>query len=250
MRLVSLAEQTDKRFRVYVGDDASPGPIQEICSQFEDKLDLSYHRFPDNLGGSSLIDQWHRCIELSSEPWIWLFSDDDIVDPGGIEAFYAALEQTKAQFDLYRFNTLNIDEQGQVVQICPPHPLVESGIEFAYHRLCRNRSSYVSEYIFSREVFNKHGGMVKFPLAWCSDDASWITFAGDQGIFTIDGPKVRWRKSQVNISFASPKHRRAKIEASGLYLNWLTQKYSCRRNCRGNCLSVRRFFRNVPEPGC
>ena len=223
--LASLAAQTDKRFRVYLGDDASPGPLGEICNRYAHKLDLVYHRFPENLGRDSLVDQWHRCIQLSSEPWVWLFSDDDVMEAGCVEAFYGALDETKGKYDLYRFNTSNIDEAGRVVRICPPHPLVESGLEFAYHRLCRNRESYVSEYVFSREVFRENDGMVRFPLAWCSDDASWIAFAGDMGIFTIYGPRVFWRQSQLNISFTRPRQKEDKLKACALFLKWLNSKY-------------------------
>ena len=224
--LLSISNQTDKRFRVYVGDDASPGPIREICERFQDKLDLVYHRFSENLGGSSLIDQWHRCIELSSEPWVWIFSDDDKMDPGCVEAFYSSLEATEAGYDLCRFNTLDIDENGKVIRISPPHPSLESGLEFAYHRLCRNRSSFVSEYIFSRIVFDEHDGMVKFPLAWCADDASWIAFSGEKGIYTIYGPKVYWRNSRINISFARTANKLQKVEACGQFLFWLKQKFT------------------------
>ena len=126
------------------------------------------------------------------------------MEPECVEAFYAALEKTESKFDLYRFNTLEINAQGKVIKLYPPHPPVESVIEFAYHRLNRNRESFISEYIFARKAFDANGGMVKFPLAWCSDDASWITFAEDQGIYTIDGPKIYWRNSNVNISFAAP----------------------------------------------
>lgn len=224
--LASLVAQSDQRFRVYLGDDASPGPIKEICDRYRQELDLCYHLFPENLGGTSLVDQWHRCIRLSTEPYVWLFSDDDVMEPDCVEAFYATLELTEGKFDLYRFNTLNIDDRGQVISICPPHPPRESGIEFAYHRLCRNRSSFVSEYIFSRRVFDENGGLVKFPLAWCSDDASWISFAGKPGIATIEGPKVYWRNSPINISSVSPATRRKKIEACGLFLQWLDNRHA------------------------
>jgi glycosyltransferase involved in cell wall biosynthesis len=230
--LESLCAQTDKRFRVHIGDDTSPGPIREICDRYRHELDLNYHRFDENLGGDSLVAQWHRCIQLSSEPWVWLFSDDDVMESGCVEAFYVALRETEERFDLFRFNTLTIDGQGQVVMISPPHPPIESGLEFAYHRLCRKRSSFVTEYIFSRKAFTESGGMVEFPAAWCSDDASWIVFAGNKGIFTIYGPRVLWRRSRINISFAAPAHRDNKLEACGLFLDWLCRRYDASETTR------------------
>lgn len=225
--LASLSIQTDQnRFIVYVGDDASPEPIQEICEKYSEKLNLKYHRFPENMGSISLVDQWHRCIELTSEPWIWIFSDDDMLEEGCVNAFFTALKKNNNKFDLYRFNTLVIDEKSHVTKICPPHPLVESGIEFLYHRLCRNRESFISEYIFSRRIYKQKEGLVSFPLAWCSDDASWINFADKKGIFTIYGPKVYWRKSNVNISSVSSKTRLDKIKACIEYFKWLEDYFN------------------------
>ena len=107
--LNSLASQQDKRFRVYVGDDASPEDLRSICGNYKDCLDLHYHRFEHNLGGSALAKHWNRCIALSNEQWLWLFSDDDIADASCSTAFRQALEFTNASFDVYHFqvNILN-----------------------------------------------------------------------------------------------------------------------------------------------
>ncbi|SVA69461.1 uncharacterized protein METZ01_LOCUS122315, partial [marine metagenome] len=75
--LESIVVQTDMRFQLYVGDDCGPPEIFEICSSFPD-LDLKYYRFPANLGSQSLTEHWNRCVALSSEPWVWLFADDDL----------------------------------------------------------------------------------------------------------------------------------------------------------------------------
>ena len=40
--LQSLANQTNKDFNVYVGDDCSPYDLQSIVSRFEDRLDIHY----------------------------------------------------------------------------------------------------------------------------------------------------------------------------------------------------------------
>jgi len=106
--LASIAAQTDRRFRVYVGDDASPEDLRKICDEFQADIDLKYCRFEEKFGGKSLVDQWCRCIELSTEPWIWLFADDDVMEKGCVDCFYRGLEETRGAYDVYRFNTLTI----------------------------------------------------------------------------------------------------------------------------------------------
>lgn len=224
--LNSLVAQTDKRFRVYVGDDCSPENIHQLCERFSNDLDLVYKRFDENLGHQSLVKQWNRCVELSSEPWVWLFSDDDLMEPQCVEAFYQTLSSTGGRYDVYRFNTLVIDASGKVKWISSPHPQLESGFQFTYHKLMFERSSFAQEYIFSRHAFDQEGGFVDFPMAWCSDDASWVAFSGDQGICTIAGPRVHWRLSGLNISTANAVYKKQKIEAMIQYISWLSNRFS------------------------
>ena len=87
--LASFAAQTDRRFRVYVADDGSPEELAPIVAPFRAQLDLVYHRFPENLGRTSLAGHWHRAMALSRERWVWLFSDDDLVSPDSVAAFWA-----------------------------------------------------------------------------------------------------------------------------------------------------------------
>lgn len=219
--LDSLCAQTDKRFRVYVGDDASPDDLKQICDNYQNRLYIYYKRFNDNLGQTSLVQHWNRCARLSNERWCWLFCDDDIMHPRCVESFYRTIEGDRKAFPVYRFNTSMISAEGKIFKINPDHPEIESGMEFALARFKRERSSFVSEYIFSRQAFDSEGGFIDFPMAWCSDDASWIAFSGNKGIYTINGPRVLWRYSGFNISSIGNAYRDQKIEALFQFLKWV-----------------------------
>ena len=87
--LQSLANQTDKRFKVYIGDDASPEDCYALLQKFEGQFDFIYHRFETNLGGISLTQQWERCIALSGdEEWLMILGDDDVLGENVVEEFY------------------------------------------------------------------------------------------------------------------------------------------------------------------
>jgi len=219
--LQSIASQTDQRFNLYVCDDCSPEDLESIYrSTFSDPSRGHYIRFPENLGCSSLVAQWNRCVEKTGgEPWLWLFSDDDLMDKDCVASFYR--QRGLVDSDLYRFDTLTIDGFDNVITINPPHPMAESAMAFAYHRLNFKRDSFVVEYIFSREAFVRLGGFIPFPWAWCSDDASWIAFGGDRPIIGIPGSKVRWRSSAINNGGSPKRNTMEKIEAMILYSAWL-----------------------------
>ncbi len=196
-----IAAQTDGRFRVYVGDDSSPEDIAgcvENCAIPKDKL--VYHRFESNLGGTSLIKQWDRCVRLCTEPWVWLFSDDDEMEPGCVAAFHAALKETDGAFDLYRFNVVVVDERGVFLDFCPPHPEVESVLDYTYFFVMGVRRITQQEAIFRRRRYEEIGGVPDYPMAWYSDSAFAMRCGAATGIRTISGPKVRFRLGGENIS--------------------------------------------------
>jgi glycosyltransferase involved in cell wall biosynthesis len=224
--LDSFANQTDKRFRIYVGDDASPEDINEICKKYADRLEIIYRRFTTNLGSQSLTAQWNRCVELTTEPWVWLFSDDDVADYTCIESFYKHLSMHGDKFDLLHFDVIIIDSAGKPIQHPPKFKNHLTSSEYTSLRLDYAISSYAVEYIFTRKLFNLYGGFTHFPMAWCSDDASWAQFSLANGIQTIENSKVNWRRSESNISNPQSPYKREKILACIEYLKWLIDIYS------------------------
>jgi glycosyltransferase involved in cell wall biosynthesis len=212
--LGSLAGQTDRSFRVYVGDDAGPPAIGELCARYRAAgLALVYHRFPENLGGRSLPAQWNRCIALCTEPWIWLFGDDDRMEPGCVAALHRALSRAPTS-DLLRFDTDIIDGEGGVIRECPPHPDEESGADFLLARLQGARESFATEYVVRRDAFQRAGGFPDFPAGWAADDAAWYRFAGERPIVKVPGCRVQWRASGRNITSRRDHLRREKLEGA------------------------------------
>ena len=96
--LNSIANQTCKNFTLYVGDDCSPENIEEITFEYSNVINIKYIKFPNNIGAKHLVNQWNRCLNLvNDEEWIWLFSDDDIMDKDCVKSFYFSLENSKVK---------------------------------------------------------------------------------------------------------------------------------------------------------
>jgi len=217
----SIARQTDQRFQLYVGDDGSPELIAPLVREFLGTIPVQYHRFDQNLGQTSLVRHWERCLGLTTEPWIWLFSDDDLMDPGCVAAFYAELEQSGGRHEGYRFNTVWLHDARQTRDASAPHPAEEGGADFLTARLRGARRSTFQELIFSRAAWLAAGGIPQFPLAWASDDAFIATLGARSPIRSIPGPRVTWRWSQENISGSSSAAMfRTKLLASEEFIRW------------------------------
>lgn len=120
--LNSLAEQTCHGFRVDVADEGSPESLAGIVGEFVGRMDLVYHRFPENLGRTALVRHWDRAIRLSGEPWVWLFSDDDVADAGCVAALTDDLRRDPSKGKLRRFDLEFIDDRGRRIEREPVFP--------------------------------------------------------------------------------------------------------------------------------
>lgn len=206
--LDSIAAQTCHDFTLYIGDDCSPYDIGTIVNEYKDRINLVYKRFSTNLGGKDLVAQWERCIDMSQkEPYIWLFSDDDIMEEKCVEDFFILCEEIRDNY-LVHFNVGVIDEFNDGVQsLQRQYPQKLSAKDYLDEKLQLNGkkglNSFVVEFVFPRSLYNKCGKFQNFDLAWGADFITWLKFAGEsKGIYTINSAEthVLWRKSSQNIS--------------------------------------------------
>ncbi|KQW97700.1 glycosyltransferase family 2 protein [Flavobacterium sp. Root420] len=198
--LVSLANQTDKRFKVYIGDDASPENPLETLKEFQGKFEYVYHRFEENLGSRSLVKQWERCIDLSKdEKWLMILGDDDFIGDTVVELWYKNFDLFYKKTNVVRFASKMIVQETNKITDTFFHPVWEMSTESYYRKFRHLTRSSLSEYIFSRESFIKFG-FHDYPLAWNSDDRAWLDFSDNKPIYTINEGLVYFRLSALNIS--------------------------------------------------
>ena len=146
--LDSLAKQSRRDFTVYIGDDASPDDLESIVSDYKDQLDIFYFRFEQNWGGRDLVAHWERCIELSDEPLIWLFSDDDLMPSDAVERVMKTWKKSGECDAVFRFPLAIVDSYGKLKYINPPFETERiSGYDFLLDKLSGKISSAACEYL-------------------------------------------------------------------------------------------------------
>lgn len=225
--LSSIANQICKDFTLYIGDDCSPYNLKAIVEPFESQLNIIYKRFNENLGGTNLVAQWKRCIEMThDEEWLWLFSDDDIMEPNCVKDFYKTIQDTDFQYDIYHFDVNIIDKKGNIIRTPKRYPQNLDAYTYYKRKLLGNLISLVVENIFSREIYNQTGGFEVFDLAWGSDTATWVKFSTQKTMHTIHNSKILWRSSEENIS---PNNTHPivirKINALNEFFSWANQYF-------------------------
>ena len=174
--LDSIAAQTCKDFTLYIGDDCSPNNLGEIVDRYRDKINLVYKRFDNNLGGKDLVAQWERCIDMTQgEEWIWLFSDDDLMEARCVEEFYKTIKD-KPQAGLIHFNVSCLDDATGKVSLLPVFPKFCSSKFYLDEKIRGHLISFVVEFVVRRNIFFDNGRFQNFDLAWGSDFISWVKF--------------------------------------------------------------------------
>lgn len=198
--LNSLSKQTNKNFKVYIGDDASPDNPNLLVEKYKEELNIHYERFDKNLGSKSLTKQWGRCIALTNrEEWLMLLADDDFLDPSVIENWYKHIDIFGKKSNVIRFASQIIYEESRKKSLIYNHPEWE-GASKSFFRKYKNLSrSSLSEHIFRKSMYHKIG-FHNFELAWHSDDMAWIEFSDRKPIYTINDSMVYIRLSQSSIS--------------------------------------------------
>lgn len=223
--LQSLANQSDKRFKVYIGNDASPEDPKVLLDKYQDKFNFVYHRFETNLGGLSLVQQWHRCIShIQDEKWLLVLGDDDVLQDNFVAAFYENMNEVNSlNINVIRYATVVINEKGQEISKIHIHPKLETSIDFLIRKLKGGTRSSLSEFVFRRAIFDK----VKFkdlPLAWFSDYLAVLEISNFFTMFTINDSKVYFRHSGLNITSKRDNLITKNIATFQFYYYLLNQK--------------------------
>ena len=194
--LQSLACQTDKRFKVYIGDDASPENPSFLLEKYKDQFEFSYTRFETNLGGVSLVQHWNRCIAMCNDcDWIMILGDDDVLGENCVAEFYANWNEINAFTNVVRFSTYKIDGLGLLISPQYKHPKMEYSTDFIF----RNVRSSLSEYVFRKTQIIEIG-FKDFPLAWQSDVLAVLEFSHYKNVYSINDASVFIRISELSIS--------------------------------------------------
>jgi abequosyltransferase len=74
--------KNEPRVELIISDNASPDDTPSIVQDFVDRgLRVRYIRNPENIGPDA---NFLQCFEQARGKYVWLFSDDDVIIPGGL----------------------------------------------------------------------------------------------------------------------------------------------------------------------
>lgn len=96
--LSTLFDQIHGKHQVelMISDNASPDDTPSVVERYQNAgLSIRYVRNPENIGADRNILQ---CFELADGKYVWIFADDDVIEPTGLATVLTHLES--AEYDI------------------------------------------------------------------------------------------------------------------------------------------------------
>jgi len=225
--LLSIYQQTDKRFTLYIGNDLSPNNPLQLIDKYFDKNDYQYFDYKENLGGKNLASQWERILENVTEEWFQILGDDDMIADNFVEEFYKNIDQIENQkISIVKISQYFIDENSIQSTNLSSNPQIISTKTFLEGKFLKFERSSLSEHIFKLSEYKKYL-FKKYPLAWHSDDMAVVQLSIPNGIYFINSTNVlvRFSKKSISGDTNNNKNNDLKEEASYLFFADILNNY-------------------------
>ena len=214
--LFSLSCQTDKRFKVYIGNNNSPNDPMELIDHYKDGLDITYKVFRNERDPRLLSNQFMQCLSLiSDEEWFMILGDDDMLDSDVVAEFYRNLPQVEAEgLHVIKFSSALLNEYDEIISNAFSLFPTESSTELFFNKIIKGKvRSSLSEHIFRTSQYTKYK-IPQYSLAWHSDDMMIMQYSDFKNIACISDSVVFIRFSSKSISGQTKLYIKEKKEAS------------------------------------
>jgi|GEM_PF-1401574 len=221
--LRSLRDQSDQRFTLYVGNDASPDDPLPLLDRYFDRNDYHYFAYEDNLGSRNLALQWARILVNVKEAWFQILGDDDFLSPNLVEAFYKNLPCVGLDRHAMKIQSVLCDGEGRIRKQLQGR--LKTGeldvVDFTIGKIGGRYSSSLSEHLFRTDIY-RWIGFPKYELAWHTDDMLLLQVCDYKKCWFIAEATVFVRVYDGSIS-GSSGNLSGKRRASLLFFSDLSQ---------------------------
>lgn len=215
--IISILDQSIQDLELIILNDCSPEPIEQIVSGFQDDR-IRYYKNEKNVGALNLVDNWNKCLSLTSGEYMVIMGDDDLLEPDYLEEF-SSLISAYPSLEVFHCRSKIINDDGDILMLTPSCPSFERVYDSIWHRLQQYRSNYISDYMYRTKSLQERGGFYFLPLAWGSDDITAFIASAEKGIAHSNKPVFNYRSNRLSIT--STGNDLEKMDANLGYATWL-----------------------------
>lgn len=197
----SILSQTYSNFEIIILNDDSPDGLDEVVENYRDER-INYYCNPRNVGAVDVVDNWNKCLELSSGDYIICMGDDDKLRTDCL-ASYAHMIEAYPDISVFHTRSLIIDEESVPYALTAARAEYETVYDYMFNCLMNPTVQFVGDFLYKADDLKKNGGYYKFPLAWGSDYVTSYIAASKGGIVHTNVPLFCYRQNRQSITSGS-----------------------------------------------
>ena len=231
----SVLAQTCRDFELVMVDDKSPENLYEVIKEYPWEKDcevlpdggrkwmvngisVRYYQNSEDIGEKDLVAAWNHAMGYATAEWCVLASDDDVYDPEYLQEMFR-LQAKYPECDLFHSRIAIIDADGKWTRVGEERIEFETQVQMAYSRGVRRLEQRAPDFMFRKSTLDAMGGFVNFPLAWYSDDATWMALS-HRGCACSPRILFHFRMSGNNISSNYGRSVNGKLRAADMFQKW------------------------------
>ena len=170
----SVVRQDYEDWELVIVNDASPEDIDTIVMSFKDSR-IKYFKNTVNTGAINVVDNWNKCLNLSSGDYAMMIGDDDKIESNCLSQYKAMIDKHPT-LDVYHGRTLIIGSNGQPLTLQDKRAETETAMDAIAERMT-HRQQFIGDYLcdllalvlrkppFKQEVGKSvYGGYGRFEL--------------------------------------------------------------------------------------
>lgn len=219
----SIINQTYLNWELIILDDDSPYNLELIVNTYLHDKRIKLYRNGRNVGIKDVVNNWNKCLNLSTGDYLICMGDDDILSHNCLSVYYDYITRYP-DYDLYHAATEIIDEESNFLRYQEGRPIQESVYSMAWFRLDRKRDQYIGDFLFKTKTLYNIGGFYNQPMAWASDDITSYLCGFSKGVINIQEYIFKYRENRLSLS--NSKNLLLKLEAIRKEEEWYKEAFS------------------------
>ncbi len=221
----SILSQSFNNFELIIINDDSPENLDELIYSYVDPR-IIYIKNEFNLGKTSVVKNWNKCLSYAKGEYFVLGADDDYYEIDFLKEMVEFLDNNKT-VNVCHCRLKIINDKDEVCGISNAVPPIQTSLDFLLQRLNNSINYYVGDFMCRTKVLKAKGGFIEFPLAWGSDIATWTELSFSGGIGFVNKFLFNYRINNQSISKSS--HFLQKIEGQFQIDFWI-EKFIKKQN--------------------
>jgi glycosyltransferase involved in cell wall biosynthesis len=215
--VISILNQSYRRFEVLILDDCSPDNTPKVARSFHDSR-VKYVRNEKNLGH---LQNYNHGIAMARGRYVWLISADDRLRKPFILERYLGIMETNPRVGYACCPAISLDHdvETELEGSIAKRNTIFSGKKFAKQLLQQGNFVIAASGMVRRECYDKLGA---FPLdlPYAGDWFLWCLFALHYDVAYFGEPMVNYRKHDLSMTNHLTGERYAVRFKDGLAVLW------------------------------